>query len=105
MKYYVIAGTFFQYKEYKNLHYPEMLLNRQIENVSDIVYVTTVDTIKGVSNPNGIFIGTWYNRSDIGPILLQLLISSTTTSKQDSIKSAMNILQDLRDNHARNTRS
>ena len=71
-----------------------MLLNRQIENVSDIVYVSGPESIKGVSNPTGIFIGTWYNRSDIVSIL-QTLHTSVSGDKLDSIHKAWNYLKEV----------
>ena len=80
-KYFVISGNHDQFVEWKDRNYPEMLLNLQIENLSDIVYVSSVHILKGVSNPRGIFIGTWYQRKDMLEVLTQLRAATTDIGK------------------------
>ena len=93
MKYFVIAGTYDEFKYWKSKHHPEMLLNGEIQNLSDIVYVAGAETLKGYSNPRGIFIGTWYNRIDIKDILIQLQVSMIDTNKLDPIGKAWKYLE------------
>ena len=88
MKYFVIAGTHDQYVDWKKRNHPEMLLNGEIQNLSDIVYVAGAETLKGYSNPRGIFIGTWYTRSNIKEILIQLQVSMSDGSKIHPIEKA-----------------
>lgn len=90
MKYFVISGTFFEFKDWKSKHYPEMLLNRQIENVGDIIYVSGIHMLKGYQNPRGIFIGTWYRRKDIEDIFIQLRISGMKDSIYQSLQRVVN---------------
>ena len=93
MKYFVISGGFFEFKDWKSKNYPEMLLNHQIENVGDIIYVSGVHVLKGYSNPRGIFIGTWHRRVDIKEILIQLQVSINDGSKIHAIEKAWKHLE------------
>lgn len=64
---YVVAGKHFQYVEYKR--------RKHLENdggVEEYVYVNSVNTIRGVRDPRGVFIGTWRERTDIMDILMHL---------------------------------
>ena len=90
-KYYVIAGGYFEFKDWKSRNYHEMLINGTIHGVEDIIYVSGANTMKGVTNPTGIFIGTWYKRIDIVPIL-QTLHTSVSGDKLDSIHKAWKII-------------
>lgn len=62
---YVIAGNVMQYNNYvrSNRLY---LLDRR--------YVSGVDSIRGLSDISGVFIGTWYDREDIMDIINQIII-------------------------------
>jgi hypothetical protein len=57
-------------------------------------YVGDVYTLRGYSNPHGVFVGSWKHRHDIIDIIDQLIISSTDNSdnlikiKRDLIKNA-----------------
>lgn len=42
-------------------------------------------TLKGQRKPHGRFIGTWYKRTDIDQILLQLLMTGLDHDKYDQI--------------------
>lgn len=74
-KIYIIAGTHDEYLRWRNNNYPELLLNGEISKPTDIMYVSGAETLKGISNPRGRFIGTWYKRSNIEEILFQLQIA------------------------------
>ena len=76
-KIFIISGTFFQFKEWKSRNYPELLTNRNIKSLQDLVYVAGVDNLRGHQEPHGVLIGTWYKRNDIESILTQLLISGS----------------------------
>lgn len=80
-KYFVISGTHDQFSEWRRRNGTELLLNHQIENLSDIVYVAGADTLKGTSNPTGVFIGTWYTRADMLEVLTQLRVATTDIEK------------------------
>lgn len=67
MKYqYIIAGNIDQYRNWA----------ADKMSVNHFLYVSGPDMIRGIENPHGIFIGTWYERKDIYDILLNLLTAS-----------------------------
>jgi hypothetical protein len=74
-KIFIIAGTHDEYLQWRSRNFPELLLNGEISKPTDIIYVCGAETLKGISNPTGRFIGTWYKRSNIEEILFQLQIA------------------------------
>jgi hypothetical protein len=67
MKYqYIIAGNIDQYRNWA----------ADKMSVNHCQYVGGPDILRGIENPHGIFIGTWYERKDIQEILARLLASS-----------------------------
>lgn len=94
-KYFIISGNYDQFTSWRNRNGTEMLLNHEITALHDITYVRSVHDIKGITNPAGIFIGTWYHRSDIKEILTQLHVSMSTApvSKIEPIKKAWEIVR------------
>lgn len=76
-KYYVIAGDFKQYNTFIRKKAQELFDagNKNI-SLSHFVYVTAV-SLKGISNPNGFFVGTWYNRPEMPDIFMQLAMAIT----------------------------
>jgi len=58
-------------------------------SMSDYIIVTNPDQLRGMRDPNGIFIGTWKERPDIFEILNMLLVIMT----HDTVKHK--IIQDL----------
>jgi hypothetical protein len=63
---YVVAGNHTQYK---------MWLHQKGFNPHEYVYVSTTDTLRGVSNPHGFFVGTYEDRPDINGIKLQIKLA------------------------------
>ena len=67
MKYqYIIAGNVDQYRNWA----------ADKMSVNNFLYVSGPDMLRGIENPHGIFIGTWYERWDIHDILIHLVASS-----------------------------
>lgn len=67
MKYqYIIAGNIDQYRNWA----------ADKMSVNHCQYVGGPDILRGIENPHGVFIGTWYERKDIQEILARLLASS-----------------------------
>ena len=89
MKYFVIAGNHSQFLDWKNRNYPEMLLNGDIQGLQDIIYVSSIDQLRGVSNPKGVFIGTWGERKDILDIIIQLQVAGVESDKIDRIQEVL----------------
>ena len=67
MKYqYIIAGNIDQYRNWA----------ADKMSVNHCQYVGGPDILRGIENPHGVFIGTWYERKDIQEILARLLATS-----------------------------
>jgi hypothetical protein len=54
--------------------------------MSDYIIVHSLDQLRGMRNPNGIFIGTWRERKDIFEILNMLLVQMTDPVKHKIIQ-------------------
>lgn len=75
---YVVAGNQEQAYQYINRKIEERVRNgEEISKINDYSYVRDVDTLRGVSNPKGVFIGTWRERKDIKDIVQQLMMTQT----------------------------
>jgi hypothetical protein len=73
-KYYVITGNHEEYKAFILRKAMEMTIDGNTSiSLSDFVYVSGPETIKGLRNPRGFFFGTWRKRTDSKDILLQLI--------------------------------
>ena len=76
-KIYVIAGTSHEanYLIIQDLgkKYPK---NTSL-SMSDYVYVSSPQTILGIQNPHGVFVGNWLGRPDIKEIVEVLMTAST----------------------------
>ena len=64
---YVVAGNYEQFLLW--------IRERGLDS-SEWVYVSNRDTIRGLRNPGGRFIGTWYERKDAFDILVALRVAS-----------------------------
>jgi len=86
MKTLVIAGTHHEanYWIIQDLgkKYPSMTSL----SMSDYSIVHSPDQLRGMRDPNGIFIGTWRNRKDIFEILNMLLVNVTIPYKHKIIQ-------------------
>jgi hypothetical protein len=72
-KYYVIAGSHEEYKTFILRKAMEMTIDGNTSiSLSDFVYVSEPETLRGLRNPHGFFVGTWQKKSDIKDILLTL---------------------------------
>ena len=89
MKTFVIAGTKLEadYWIINDLskRYPS---NTSI-SMSDYVYVSCPEKLKGISEPHGVFIGTWYERPDMLEVIQTL--RHRTWAKNEKL----NIIMDL----------
>lgn len=65
---YVISETHEQFRSWIHSASPD--------HKNHYKYVYGVDYLKGISNPTVKFVGTWYNRTDIDDIMLQIKIAS-----------------------------
>ena len=91
---FVVAGTWDEYEKFKNecIH-----SGRYFGNT--FVYVSSTNILRGQANPDGVFIGTWYDRSDIDDIMLVLLASirrNENDRKDEGLKAALRFLHTKR---------
>jgi hypothetical protein len=73
-KYFVVAGTYDQFKDFKIKKMAELWNSGNRVEHTDFIYVTE-ETLRGYSEPHGWFIGTWRERSDIKRIMMLLRIA------------------------------
>jgi len=83
---YIVAGNYDQYCQW--------IKERGLSS-SDWVYVTNRDTIRGVRNPGGRLIGTWYEREDAMDILVALRVASDKVN--ENLERALVMWIELRD--------
>jgi hypothetical protein len=77
-RYYIVAGNYEQYHAW---------IKETDLSPKEWVYVSGRDTVRGVRNPEGRFIGTWYQRDDAFDILTVLGVS--TDVKNDNLEKAL----------------
>lgn len=113
MKVYVVAGNHNEAYEYINRKIAERISNGEtVSKIGDYVYLDKVNRLRGVSNPHGVFVGTWRDRPDILDIVFELIMHSTDSTRlreihdelyknmteeqkrKESIKKAANVLKD-----------
>jgi hypothetical protein len=82
MKTFVIAGTLDQAKTWIKMDAEKRYANGNTSiSLSDYVVVNQSLSLKGYSNPHGMFVGTWWERKDIEEIIINLTIQSHTYNK------------------------
>lgn len=83
-KVFVIAGTFEQFRMFRE----QLVYTMSVEDIPvkyhDIVYVSGPDQLRGYREPWGYMVGTWYNRQDIGE--LETLIKTAGSTLEDFIE-------------------
>ena len=87
---FVISRTWEEYEKFKI----NCLNNGKYTN-HKMVYVSSVNILRGHSNPDGVFIGEWWERSDIDDIML-VLLASVHRDKNDGLKTALRFLHTKR---------
>ena len=85
-KLYVIAGTRQEFIDWIKSNDD---IIQEYPNRQDVVYVDHYSIFKGVSDPDGIFIGTWLHRADIADIVVNLYFAMRDIRKRMIIKSIM----------------
>ena len=89
MKKLVIAGTYDQAQLWiKNDLAKRSAAGEPISTIpmSDYTIVHNQDQLRGMRDPNGIFVGSWRERKDIFEILNMLLVQMTDPSKHKIIQ-------------------
>lgn len=85
--FFVVAGTFEQYKQYlaKKKSKAGML---RMEDLNDYRYVSDVDQLRGLDDIKGVFYGTWKDRKDIEEIKTAIAISKSRKARQEMTREA-----------------
>ena len=87
---FVISRTWGEYERFKI-----NCLNNGKYSDHKMVYVSSVNILRGYNNPDGVFIGEWWERSDIDDIML-VLLASVHRDKNDGLKTALRFLHTKR---------
>lgn len=87
-KTFVIAGDSTQARFWISLDCQKRSAAGETISLSDYITVSDQNKLRGIRNPHGVFIGTWYKRSDITDILNMLRV---TTGKNSGIKKAIEV--------------
>ena len=77
MKTFVIAGTHEQGMRWVKQNITDYATTHGTwRSISDYIIVNDVTSLKGFSDPHGVFVGTWRDRKDIRDILFHIHIQS-----------------------------
>lgn len=85
-KHYIVAGNYEQFAQW--------IKERGLSS-SDWVYVFDTNNIRGIRNPTGRLVGTWYEREDAMDILVALRVASDV--KNENLEKALVMWIELRD--------
>jgi hypothetical protein len=81
-KIFVVAGTSHEANYWIINHLAKRYPSNTSASMSDYVYVSSPDTLKGVRDPHGVFVGNWRDRPDIYEIVQTLIWSSIHVNKK-----------------------
>ena len=85
-KYLVIAGNRDQFREFIGRKAKQIWEEGHTSvTLSDFLYVGGPDQLRGYSNPQGFFVGTWRERNDIEQILNILLVCMSDPTKGKAV--------------------
>ncbi len=75
-KIFVIAGTAHEANYWIINHLGKRYPSNTSASMSDYVYVSSPNSLKGVRDPHGVFVGNWLGRPDIFEIVEALMLAS-----------------------------
>ena len=84
-KYYVIAGTHNEFKEFCHRKLTELIKDGKTVSLSNFVCVTGPSQLIGVFSPHGWCIGTWKDRDNIKEIVTMLHFSERRSMLPETI--------------------
>lgn len=95
---FVIAGNHEQATSWMKENIKKRIANGETTvSYSDYVLRPSADSLCGIANPHGVFIGTWRERSDMNQIFMNLINHTQTTSPSHRI--ILRLYQDWVKNH------
>lgn len=90
MKTFVIGGDSHQAKKWIDENIKKRWKAGETSiSLSDYVYVTGPERLKGISDPHGVFVGTWYERSDMLEVIQT--IRACTRMRNDKLEEVMDL--------------
>ena len=89
MKTFVIAGTKHEADYWIITDLSKKYPFNTSMSMSDYVYVASPEKLKGISDPHGVFIGTWYERPDMLEVIQTLRHCTRVRNEK------LNIIMDL----------
>ena len=84
-KYLVVAGNRNEFQIFIKRKCQELWAPGYNISMSNFVYVAGEDQLRGYSNPQGFFVGTWRERNDIEQILNILLVCMSDPTKGKAV--------------------
>ncbi len=75
-KIFVVAGTSHEAHYWIINHLGKRYQSNKSATMSDYVYVSSPNSLKGVRDPHGVFVGNWLGRPDIFEIVEALMLAS-----------------------------
>ncbi len=75
-KIFVVAGTSHEAHYWIINHLGKRYQSDTSATMSDYVYVSSPDTLRGIQDPHGVFVGNWLGRPDIFEIVQALMLAS-----------------------------
>lgn len=92
-KIFVLSGNISEFQDYRKQH----------EDIADqLTYISNYESLRGFQNPEGIAIGTWKERPDIGEILRILYVQMTNHEKRQKVQNLGVLLQRYQDSLSKN---
>jgi hypothetical protein len=88
--YFIVAGNYTEYIGHVNIHCMEYDLS-----TTQVIFLDDISIIKGakkILDPDGIFIGSWKERTDIKDIVLELFALTLDSKKCDILTKVYNSL-------------
>lgn len=85
-KYLVVAGNRNEFQYFIKKKCQELWVPGYNISMSNFVYVAGEDQLRGYSNPQGFFIGTWKERTDLEDIFMLLSVAMTDSWKREKLR-------------------
>ena len=76
MKTFVVAGTAHEANYWITQDLGKRYPSNTSLSMSDYVYVSSPDSLRGIQDPHGVFVGNWLGRPDIFEIVQALMMAS-----------------------------
>ena len=94
-KYYVITGNYKEYREFIDQKCSELWSQGHDISLSNFVYLTHEDQLRGIQNPHGWLYGTWMDNPNIENILYKMATCYQGELVPESIIKAWETLKKL----------